>query len=409
MFITLKKKKIFENYPDNLSMLRLLGFGGDIISQKVKNVVTNSNDSDLFSKMSKKGGVYTKLAQAMKLSDSEHEAFNACTPLNPEETKERLQTFIETLDDIQCEPTPSWFGSTAQVHRACLKNSTSVVFKVKYVNIEKILQEDLDLLCMGIKIFDRQQKLNIFTQDMKNTILNELDYKREIKFITYINDICTENNMNIEIPKVYPEFCNDNIICMSQIMGQTLNGWKKNKSQQDLNKLGENICTFVYTLMNQFDLVYADVHWSNFLINENEQLCVVDFGSIAEVPRSYRQQRFNFHHACVNKDFDQFEIAAVDMELFNENIKYEDKVLIFNYFICHLRPFAVETFTFDTDYLNTCRDIPFHILKNLNVRSHLYGFTKLSYNMNALLCALNCTSNFKQIIQKTMADKKHQD
>lgn len=383
-------------------MLRLLGFGGDIISQKVKNVVTNSNDDDVFSKMSKKGGVYTKLAQAMKMSDSAHEAFNACTPLNPEETKARLKTFIDSLEDIQYELSPSWFGSTAQVHRACYRNSISIVFKVKYVNIEKILQEDLNLLCMGIKIFDRQQKLKIFTQDMKNTIMNELDYKREIKFITYINDICNKNNMDIEIPKVYPQFCNDNVICMSQIMGQTLNGWKKKKTQQELNQLGEKICTFVYTLMNQFDLVYADVHWSNFLINEDGKLCVVDFGSIAEVPRSYRQQRFNFHHACVNKNFDQFEIAAIDMELFNEDIKYEDKVLIFNYFICHLRPFAIDSFTFDTDYLNTCRDIPFHILKNLNVRSHLYGFTKLSYNMNALLCALNCTSNFKKIIQNTM-------
>lgn len=156
-------------------MLRLLGFGGDIISQKVKNVVTNSNDDDVFSKMSKKGGVYTKLAQAMKMSDSAHEAFNACTPLNPEETKARLKTFIDSLEDIQYELSPSWFGSTAQVHRACYRNSISIVFKVKYVNIEKILQEDLNLLCMGIKIFDRQQKLKIFTQDMKNTIMNVFD------------------------------------------------------------------------------------------------------------------------------------------------------------------------------------------------------------------------------------------
>ena len=38
--------------------------------------------------------------------------------------------------------------------------------------------------------------------------------------------------------------------------------------------------TFLYSLMNKYDLIYCDPHWSNFLIDENNCLGIVDFGSI---------------------------------------------------------------------------------------------------------------------------------
>lgn len=389
-------------------MLRLLGLGSDFLNVKLKNLM--GNEETFVDRMSDKGGAYAKIAQALQIGDSSHKSFSACNPINPEKTLERVQNYQTLHPSLEIEDEASWFGSTAQVHRAFSSEvDESIVIKAKYVGIENILQDDLQVLSSGIKLFDRKKKFHVYVEDMKSTIMNELDYSREIKYIKYIREINTKHNLGIQVPTVIDRFCSDNFICMTQIMGQTLSAWIEGKSQEEKNKLAEKISKFVYTLMNQYDVVYCDPHWSNFLIDENEEgetiLSVVDFGSIGEVPRSYRAQRFTFHYACIDRDFEKFQKSAYDMELFSEDINQEDKVTIFNYFICHLRPFAVDSFTFDEKFLLRCREIPMHILRNINVRSHLYAFTKLSYNMNSLLCTLKATANFKKIMEASMTPK----
>ena len=186
---------------------------------------------------------------------------------------------------------------------------------------------------------------------------------------------------------------------MTQIMGETLSLWMKDKTQQDYNMLGKKLCTFLYSLMNKYDLIYCDPHWSNFLIDENNCLGIVDFGSIVEVPRAYRSHRYKFHRSCVNKDYEEFVESAGGMELFDKNCNEEGKKYLYDFFCCNLTPFMTDNFKFEPLFMSKCKQIPFETLNYINVRSHVYPFVKMSYNLNNLLCRLKCEGNFKEIME----------
>lgn len=388
-------------------MFRLLGFGKDVMVNKLN--VLCGNEDNLARKISKKGGFYAKLAQAMEIQNSEHECFTKNTPLNSVETNKRTLQYQKQMgtDVIEIENEPSWFGSTAQVYRAYLpETDTSVILKVRYAGIEELVHKDMETFKKGIALVDRRKRFSQFVIDMQTTIEHEFDYPREIQYISYIHDIFQNENMGIIIPEVKKSLCTDKVLCMTQLFGKTLTSWKQNRSQEEKNKLGLKVCNFLYTLMNKYDIIYCDPHWSNFLIGEDGSLGVVDFGSISEVAQVYRKNRFEFHYACIEKDMDKFIKSATDMQLFKKDCPPEGKKYIYDYFVCHLEPFMQDHFTFSPIHMNRCKGIPFDGLNYINVKSHIYPFAKLSYNLNNLLCALNCSGNFKEIMNNSMLERQ---
>lgn len=65
-----------------------------------------------------------------------------------------------------------------------------------------------------------------------------------------------------------------------------------NPSQQLKNKIGQALWDFYHFQEHELRAVHADPHPGNFLITPNENLAVIDFGCIKEIPDSFYEPFF---------------------------------------------------------------------------------------------------------------------
>ena len=89
-----------------------------------------------------------------------------------------------TIETIAQEPIGA--GSIGQVHRAKLRNGHEVVFKIRYPEIEKTIDADLNLLLPISKtkklLKPQTNDFDIIIKETKKLLLLEIDYKREKDF-----------------------------------------------------------------------------------------------------------------------------------------------------------------------------------------------------------------------------------
>jgi serine/threonine protein kinase len=82
---------------------------------------------------------------------------------------------------------------------------------------------------------------------------------------------------------------------MDWIDGVHLSEWiEKNPSQEDRNKIGQALWDFYNFQIHELHMVHADPHPGNFLITEDGQLAVLDFGCVKEIPTDFYYDYFRF-------------------------------------------------------------------------------------------------------------------
>jgi len=95
-------------------------------------------------------------------------------------------------------------ASLAQVHEAYLQDGKRVAVKVQYMDIEKMAKLDLRTLRRLLKItefFFRVKGISTNFKQIKEMILDELDFRKEAEYIESIS-ANFKNDANIKFPEV---------------------------------------------------------------------------------------------------------------------------------------------------------------------------------------------------------------
>ncbi len=191
---------------------------------------------------------------------------------------------------------------------------------------------------------------------------------------------------------------------------------KENNSQEDLNKIGQTLWDFYMYQMHILKQVHADPHPGNFLISENKELLVIDFGCIKEIPNDFYKPYFelakkeNLNNPEIFKEkLYQLEILRTDdspkeLEFFTQ--------LFYELLELFTRPFNTEFFDFsDENFFQEIADLgqryaKMSDMKGMNANRGSKHFIYLNrtffglYNMMHDLKAKNIEINqFKKFIQ----------
>lgn len=237
-------------------------------------------------------------------------------------------------------------ASLAQVHKAVLLTGEAVAVKVQVPGVRETVEVDLNAAQSLTKMFkDLVPQIDMATilTELKRSVREELDYRIEAENMARFRAQLSLESPVI-VPALFNEFCTDKILVMELIEGEKLTTFCDRVIQQEdasgvdrvLETLMDSFCAQIIT----HGAFHADPHPGNFLVTANQQLAILDFGSVRVFDESERAAYANLTSAILLQDRNKmaellksmhfktrednpdtlFEFADVFLGVFRENI-----------------------------------------------------------------------------------------
>lgn len=212
---------------------------------------------------------------------------------------QKIFTHIETK--------PVGSASICQVYNSVLADGREVILKIKRPGIDKIIEIDIEIIKIIIKLLKKYlPELGIDLSEMVNSfeqiLVGELNLLNEAHNLKrFYNNF--KNFKGVVIPKVYWEYCNEDIIVMEKIEGTKLIDLEQIQNNNfDMEKI---IKTADQAMLKQIfidGLFHADPHPGNIFITPAGEIAFIDFGIIGKFSGEMKNMLFDLTLAIVNKD-----------------------------------------------------------------------------------------------------------
>ena len=198
-------------------------------------------------------------------------------------------------------------ASLGQVHKAIVRNNMqTVACKLQYPDMEAAIKADLKQLKLILKVY-KQIDNSIITEDiydeLKERLIEEVDYVREARHMAYYNNIFKKNNF-INIPQTISSLCTPKLLTMSWLNGEPLSNFYK-KNQKIKNNIALNLFHAWYEPFYQYGIIHGDPHPGNYTItNGGKNLNLLDYGCIRVFKGNFVEAVIKLYIALKNKNND---------------------------------------------------------------------------------------------------------
>ena len=200
-------------------------------------------------------------------------------------------------------------ASVAQVHGATLQDSTEVVVKVLRPGIEKVIEQDLQLLYQLARLAQRHwpnarrlRPLEV-VDDYDKTIHDELDMMREGANASQLRSNFLDSEL-IYVPQIYWDHSCREVLVMERIEGIPIRDIDAIRAAGiDVRKLAHNGVEIFFTQAFRDGFFHADMHPGNIFVSPQGQYRAVDFGimgTLAEADKRYLAENLL---AFFNRDY----------------------------------------------------------------------------------------------------------
>lgn len=293
--------------------------------------ILKAKDGELLSKYSREarirmaisdlGPTYIKLGQILSTRPDivGVELADELKKLQADVPADSFHIVKKTLESELCQPIESIFArfdevpiasaSIGQVHLAELLDGKTVVVKVQHADIEKKVNEDLDILAGFASMAERLPEFAPYhptttVAEFQRALRRELDYGREERNMLQFAAQFSEDE-TVLIPAVYSEYCTSRVLTMEYVEGV------KMSQRAALLEMGVNLPEVarrgaeLYVQMI-FDLgfYHADPHPGNILILPGDVIGLLDFGMVGRIDDRLREEMEDLLVGLTSSDAD---------------------------------------------------------------------------------------------------------
>lgn len=212
----------------------------------------------------------------------------------------------EHFTDIQKDPLAT--ASIAQVYQGILLDGTEVILKIKKPDVQKIIEDDLLLIKDLEKLISSYseigEKLNLkqAISTFEKSLLEEVSLINEKENILQFRRNF-KNNKETYVPKIYEEFCNNNVLCMEFIDGIKVTDTDvllaHDIDPAHISEVGLRL--FVSQIMD-YGFFHADPHAGNILVKKDGKVVFIDFGAVGKIPPNDKEVLENLIVSFVAKN-----------------------------------------------------------------------------------------------------------
>jgi predicted unusual protein kinase regulating ubiquinone biosynthesis (AarF/ABC1/UbiB family) len=206
-------------------------------------------------------------------------------------------------------------ASIGQVHRAVTRGGEVVAVKVQYPGIDRAIENDLKSLSM-LEAFSspllRKYHTKEALDDIKSVFVAELDYRREATMADTFRGI-TRDLPDVVIPHVLHSLSARRVLTAELIGGLPYREFAETASQDERDRAGVTIWTFMYRAMLRYGLLYADPHPGNYRFLGNGKVSFLDFGCVKLLPDALLSGIKRYMVAGLDADWEAFDRACVEV------------------------------------------------------------------------------------------------
>jgi ubiquinone biosynthesis protein len=231
----------------------------------------------------------------------------------------------EPLDDIfsVIEEEPLAAGSLAQVHRAVLKEENiPVALKIRRPDIVRTVEIDLKILegaapylCEHLEFARTYDFVNL-VKELKRALLRELNFTLEARNMQIVSQNMA-GEKDIIIPEVYEFWTKPSVLTMDLIEGVKLKDLNP-ENIAEREQLAQTGLRVVVKQVLENGFFHADPHPGNFLIVDDKEICLIDWGVVGILPSETRYELVELISAIV--DMEAEKVFDILLSLTGANI-----------------------------------------------------------------------------------------
>ena len=345
-----------------------LKFYGEKISgvDDAKENLNESNAEDIYDGLKNLKGSALKVAQMLSMEKNIMpkayvEKFSlsqfSVPPLSPALV---LKTFFKYFGKVPNEiydefnSTSVNAASIGQVHKA-KKDGKTLAVKIQYPGVAESISSDLKLIKpIAMKMFNIQGKgSDQYFKEVEDKLLEETNYPLEVQQSIELAQSC-EHIPRLKFPKYYKELSSERTITMDWMNGVHLSEFaNQNKDEQLANELGQALWDFYMYQIHHLKKFHADPHPGNFLVSENNELVVLDFGCIKSIPDTFYVPYFELSRKENLENRPLFVKKLKELEIIRQDDTPEEEVFFIEIFHEMLslftQPFQSDQFDFSNE------------------------------------------------------------
>ncbi len=313
----------------------------------------------------------------------------------------------DSIDNIfsEFDDEPIAAASFGQVHKAKLKDGTTVAVKIQYPFIETTLTIDMMLMRYFITILstllNKKHMIDAY-KEIKDALFLELDYGKEGEYATKFKQNFSDYS-DVIVPTIYHQFSTKKVLVMDYIDGYKINNISK---MSELNILPYSLLKIIIdSYFKQFycdGFFHSDPHPGNLFFTSNAKIAFIDFGQSKELPEYVKLALIDSIGAVLSFDLKKIVDSFIKMGLIKEVDRGRMGNLLDNIFSRIETGSANEIMGITLDF-NFLHQNVVSLIQEMNISFPsgvvLYGRT-LAY-LNGLIASLSPDANMFEITRES--------
>nr|WP_321400389.1 AarF/ABC1/UbiB kinase family protein [uncultured Desulfobacter sp.] len=180
-------------------------------------------------------------------------------------------------------------ASLGQVHRAVAEDGRRLAVKIQYPGIADTIENDMVLVRQMLRPLVPGHQLMPALAEVTARLKEEVDYLQEADNIT-----CFKKRFNVEgvrLPDVHRDLTTRSVLSLSHLPGRPLDAWLSGGPTQEARQIvARRLNDIFLDALYQCHVIHADPNPGNFIIDDDLNVGLVDFGCVKHLSPEFIEQ-----------------------------------------------------------------------------------------------------------------------
>jgi ubiquinone biosynthesis protein len=289
-------------------LVRQSGLESALLEEEEPRPEESAGAEELAADLERLGPTFIKLGQLLSTRAD-------LLPLAYVEALERLQDDVEpfSFEEVErivheelgvrpskafaeLESVPIAAASLGQVHRATLRDGREVAIKVQRPGIRRQIVEDMDALEELAEFLDRRTeagrryRFGEILHEMRSTIMQELDYRREARNLVTLGENLAEFE-RLVVPHPVDDFTTSRVLTMEYMRGTKITAvGPLTRLEMDGEALADELFEAYLKQILVDGFFHADPHPGNVFLTGEHRLALIDVGMVGRMTPGLQDQ-----------------------------------------------------------------------------------------------------------------------